>query len=72
MSTGLSLCLLLQALALDSVWPFTYPAFVVRFCMMRGQGLVGFGCRYTGCHSAYCPAVTFICFLETPVGLEYR
>lgn len=26
---------------------------------------------YTGCHGAYCPAATFIYFLETPVGLEY-
>lgn len=25
---------------------------------------------YTGCHGAYCPAATFIYFLETPVGLE--
>lgn len=72
MTTGLSLCLFSQALALDSVWPFTYLAIAVRFCMVRWQGLVGFSCRYTGCHGAYCPAVTFIYFLETPVGLEYQ
>lgn len=72
MTTGLSLYLFLQVLALDSVWPFTYLAFAVHFCMVKGQRLMGFSCRYAGCYGAYCPAVTFIFFLEAPVGLEYR
>lgn len=74
MTTELSLHLFLQVMALESVWLFTYLAFAVHFSELHSEVTRVGGVQlqiYTGCHGAYCPAATFIYFLETPVGLEY-